>query len=47
MADTLSKRGELGEETEGFLALISFPTSDWLDKLKNSYEDDPELTQLI
>lgn len=34
VVDVLSKRGDLDEETEGIMALISFPTSDWLAELK-------------
>lgn len=34
-------------KTEGFLAMISFPSLDWVEELKSSYEQSPELVEAI
>lgn len=47
MADALSRKHENDEKDEGMLAIISFPTPDWIEELKQSYSSSPELLELF
>lgn len=43
MADSLSRR--MGQEA--ILALISFPSTDWIKELKSSYNDSDEVQEIL
>lgn len=47
VADTLSRKYEPEPQPEGVLAVISFPTSDWIHELKMSYSNSPELGDIL
>lgn len=47
MADALSRKYERGEMEEWVLAIISFPTLDWMEELKLSYSSSPELLEFL
>lgn len=47
VADALSRKHEKSDVDEGMLAIISFPTVDWIEELKQSYSSAPELLELL
>lgn len=44
VTDSLSRKVQEGE---GALMLISFPSVDWVEKLRMAYEDDSQLKRLL
>lgn len=47
MADALSRRICDGEESEGVLAIITFPNPEWVDKLKANYSTSLKTMELL
>lgn len=47
VADALSWKWEFEEEEESVAALITFPTTDWIEELKSSYVANPEMADLM
>lgn len=47
VADVLSRKEEIEGKAESLLTMISFPNPEWLEELKNSYEQSLELTIVI
>lgn len=47
VANALSRRNEPNQTTEGLLAVITFPTSVWLDELKMTYSTSLELQEIL
>lgn len=47
VADTLSRKHEMGDRCEGLLTMISFPNIEWLEELKSSYGQSFKLSIII